>query len=539
MRDEFENILKERIGGQEAQAPDVFSQILAQRTPFHIFKNKLYLNRYRILGAAAILVIIALFLLPNTRDEVINPTDKEYNVENNSLNQGNAIDEISSTEIVQDSKNQSRNEDIVESEYSEEGGSVEQTPSTPEANNIVADNSGSSSQANNNFVGADRGSKDSDNTTFKHSSEDASPIERMVTPEVDDTSFDNVVKTENSQADESNPENTEKVTNPIVNDVNGDSDENKGVVRDQSAAKDAVEDGDSDIIEAVTEDVPADSDENFSQSDEVIASEDNDESGNDESEEGLIDIESTTTDIPAPNNAPIKNFSIQLSGGPFVGDRVLKGDYDSRKLRDETEKRQIAYSFGAVLNKEFGNHFEFFTGFEYTQRNEEMTHAHSSTSLEEIIQTKRVKVLDPIEGEKWIDVEYSEWVEKEIEHKFNSQNMYKRVVVPVGLRYNLYKNRWSFGPSMALGLQVWNKNTGSIMVSNLEVESLEEGSFGTNPMSLETRIAFGGTYRLNQRLSLLVEPSMKYFINPVSGSSYVLKQQDYGIDIDFGLKFKF
>jgi len=522
MRDEFEKLVQDKISGHEVQAPDVFSQIVAKRTPLHIFKNKLFLNRYKILGAAAIIMAILLFVFPIDKKGL-----GEHGLDGNFIT--NTIPE--STESADDNINiDSRNQDDIVQEDMDNA-SVQENPVVA---NIPSESANSNieneifERTESDKIKGDETSGDINSEFVEDNNADAS--DATATP-----GNEGIVNGNSGQAEDQNQVSPE---NPVV----------------KSEDSGTGEDSDSEVS-PFKEDIPseeevdgANDDAPSSESAEDIAQEINDDSDSDKSVEiaNAEDVNTTSetaepsiNDDPDLQNLPIKKASVLISGGVSFAGRDLSNGSDLKALRNQSERNLMSFNFGAVLNYEISKNLEFFSGLEYSDRREEMRHQSTNKFMAEEVKTKRVKVIDPVEGEKWIDVDYKEWVEKTEVEQMASNNSYKRIVVPIGLRYNIYKNQFSFSPFVAGGIQVYQKYDGNILKSAKEMESLSHGSFGAEIGQIEAKLGLDAAYRLNQRLSIIVQPSVKYFLNPVNGPSYILRQRDKALDVDLGIKYNF
>lgn len=515
MRDEFEKILGDALRDTEAQAPDLFDAIAARRTPLHKFRNKLWLNRYRLMGAAAlILAALTWFLVsdvnnPDQNGMVDTPAHQE-NVHGVAPGKrpeaSNAFDQQRDVAMITDEVDESITNDRTD------------------------------------FSELDRANEQESNDDIYRG--DDVTEETQVVAEIENSPSSSRNDISSDQAFDGQTDPTESVvTDPIVSDSNegqeaeGQEDEDQIAVEENEGAQfefwtykknnediesaEGAEDVES-AQEIVSEVETPNTEEAVSSFETVDAKDDSENSGNE-------------IELPTP---PIKRFSMQLEAGPMFGDRTLNGDRSIIDQRNWSETAQWSTVAGFKFNYELNTNLEVFAGFTYAERKELMKHQQVDNVTEAVTKTVDVVVIDPVEGERIEQIEVSSMEEREVVTETKADNSYQRILVPVGLRYNFFiKRAWSVSPSVETAVQLWNRNSGLVLGANGETVALSSPEFSRT--SVQARVGTALGYRFNGRSSLFIEPGYSTFINPVNSAKYPLKQRDFAIDCRIGWKVNF
>jgi len=71
----FEHQVKDLLYNHEEAAPNVMNNVFEKRTPLYVFRNKLILNKYKLIAAAALIGALAFLVNYNLdRSEIAEPT---------------------------------------------------------------------------------------------------------------------------------------------------------------------------------------------------------------------------------------------------------------------------------------------------------------------------------------------------------------------------------------------------------------------------------------------------------------------------------
>jgi len=515
MRDEFEKILGDALRDAEAQAPDLFDAIAARRTPLHKFRNKLWLNRYRLMGAAALIVAALTWFLMSEGDHtdqnglVDSPVPQE-NVQGVAPEKGfdasGAFDEqrdfTETTEEVDTHIDDQTDADPVGSAEAREFVSSSDGQIDTQQDQVIAEVDAPDSPTNDDISSDQVFDEEIDQTI----SEESAPI----------------VSDDNEAQEAEDQEDATEVDEAEIEEAPSESETFNSNNKDVESAQGAEGEGSSkDIVS--DENAPEMEDQEVDASEEIVeATDDSDNNGSD-------------IELPTP---PIRHFSMQLEAGPMIGNRILNGDRSIIDQRNAAETAQWSTVAGLKFNYELNTNLEVFAGFTYTERKERMQHKQVETITEQVTKTVDVVVIDPVEGERIEQVQVTSLEDRDVVTETQSDNSYERVVLPVGLRYNFFiKRSWNISPSVETAVQLWNRNSGLVLGANGETIALSSPAFSRT--SVQARIGTAVGYRFNGRNSLFIEPGYSTFINPVNSAKYPLKQRDFAIDFRIGWKVNF
>jgi hypothetical protein len=71
----FEHQVKDLLYNHEEAAPNVMNNVFEKRTPLYVFRNKLILNKYKLIAAAALIGVLAFLANYNlNRSEIVEPS---------------------------------------------------------------------------------------------------------------------------------------------------------------------------------------------------------------------------------------------------------------------------------------------------------------------------------------------------------------------------------------------------------------------------------------------------------------------------------
>lgn len=521
MRDEFDKILGDALRETEVQAPDLFDAIAARRTPAHLLRNKLWLNRYRLMGAAVILAgALTWFLISDRGVEPNGATDESAR---SGQLQGIAAEQTPAGQI-ETTAEQYASVDEAETGSTEFENAGETATAADQTSN-----------SENEFV---RDQADASTETQDPAITSSEPVVSDETPAVTENENEDIENDEHNVAENDGTDRAGgsideqpeiRNGNSEIAEENGDGAqfESWTFKKDEQADVPSV-DGASEAEE--TEDAIAEVIPEVDQPIEDVVAQNPDEEQIEEEKQSENAI-----DLPTP---PIKPFSIQIEAGPSYAYRTLNGERSLVDMRNAAEAVKASSVFGVKFNYELGTNWETFAGLTYTSRSEAMNHTDVNTVTEEVVKTVDVVVIDPVEGARTEQVQIRTTENREVSTKTNSTNTYQRLLVPVGLRYNFFLGeRWNLSPSLEGAVQVWNRNSGLVLGADGEMVDLASSQF--NSMSVQARLGGAVGVRINARNSLIIEPGISTFVNPVNTTEYPLRQRDFAIDFRFGWKVNF
>ena len=125
-------------------------------------------------------------------------------------------------------------------------------------------------------------------------------------------------------------------------------------------------------------------------------------------------------------------------------------------------------------------------------------------------------------------------------------NKYKFTDIPVLLTYEVNLSDFVLSFNGGLGFNISTQSTGQVysndQMSLLDLSSAvnESGSEKIYKSKVGMSIigGFGLNYKINRRIMLLVEPSMRYYLSPITSDSYVLKQKYLQLGILTGFRYR-
>ncbi len=225
----------------------------------------------------------------------------------------------------------------------------------------------------------------------------------------------------------------------------------------------------------------------------------------------------------------------------YVMRRFSKNLDESEKLlaaRDSVEKTQYAVSTGVRASMVFGNGLTVRTGFVFNQINER---AHFDSLGVGSITTTYKEVILPNGLRDTVNTIIT--VVDGIFRK-NRRNHYRSLDIPLQIGYEMpLKNGWtfSFNGGVNVNITAWQK--ADIVGADLRQSTVSSGINAPNPV-FRTRLGMSLTgsvaaYRqLLSGLELVIEPSIRYGLQPITRTDYALKQQYSTAGLIIGLRLR-
>ncbi len=221
--------------------------------------------------------------------------------------------------------------------------------------------------------------------------------------------------------------------------------------------------------------------------------------------------------------------------------RTLKTNLpESEKLlaaRDSNEKVQYAVSTGVRGAVVFGNGISLRTGLVFNQMNERVQ--FDSFGIGGIKTTYDVRIVNGKPDTVSITTVITDGIFRKTRY-----NYYRSIDIPLQIGYQKQmKNGWILGLNGGVNFNVTAWRKADIFGKNLEKQTVSSGINEENPVfrnqlgiSLVGSIA---AYRqLTRRLELMIEPSVRYGLQPITRSDYALKQQYSTAGLIVGLRLR-
>ena len=221
--------------------------------------------------------------------------------------------------------------------------------------------------------------------------------------------------------------------------------------------------------------------------------------------------------------------------------RFSKNLDESEKLlaaRDSVEQTQYAVSTGVRASMVLGNGWAVRTGLVFNQINER---AHFDSLGVGSITTTYKEVILPNGLRDTVNTIIT--VVDGIFRK-NRRNHYRSLDIPLQIGYEMpLKNGWtfSFNGGVNVNITAWQK--ADIVGADLRQSMVSSGINAPNPV-FRTRLGMSLTgsvaaYRqLLSGLELVIEPSIRYGLQPITRTDYALKQQYSTAGLIVGLRLR-
>ncbi len=501
MKGNFEDKIKDLVYNHTESAPDVMDKVFEKRTPLYVFRNKLVLHKYKLIAASLGLAFL-LFMFNIGGDQgtqIPNDQQTTQQIDADKLNSGQ-IDQ----ETTQMKHDDNKGRPILDGSSNHNQGSAEEPLYT---------NTDASSNVQND--GADQ-------------------------PEISDV----VIETQQEPTSGSDDGHvTPSIENDVVqNDVVQDIEEDQPIEIEKPplevAVEDVVEENVNQTgIEETKDDVIAEV--NVDQDQDVI-----DQSVEPDDTESEVVVDHATENgndefLPAK---PINRWSIGVAYGVGIGNRSFdnsNGEQERSILaRNESEKQRISSSAEITLNFKATSNIEIYSGVSYFNRRESMNYEKEVSKTHENITSQKVTEYHPVYGPREITLYDTTYQTVTVKNNLGSNNSYKHVSVPLGIRYTLYKKNIGFYLSGNVGLEVLTKTSGSVLDGDYNEVSLDN-NFARTTLGTTMGIGAGVSYLLNDRFTALFEPRATIYLSPINKTSYPLNQWDQGYSLTIGLKYGF
>lgn len=494
--DEFEKGIKDLLHDHHEAAPDVLGNIFEKRTPLYILKNKLLLNKYKLI-AAAVVTGAVIWLWPfnsnqNVDNDVVETTEttqsQDYVVNeksaNTSISEDNAVESVVSTTT---SKSTKSDEESAAIDYNAIDAGLDISEKTSISNRIKPQ------QQDNPRVAevSDVSSNDAKSALPTNQNNQTSDVkdgeDSVVTSEVAD-----------------NPPNTETNSVKPVPKLTDKQGNNQNELKEEIATIEEMESKES---------APASS---------------------------MDDNAGSSNDYELPVVKPSK-LSVSLRTGPGLGGRTLEGDGEAQSTnkivnRIESEKQVVSLATTARLHYQVSGNLEVYTGIDYFNRRERMTFDKDIPFSETTVRSKTVIKQHPVLGPQQVTVYDTSTTTGLRNKQASSLNKYTHVSLPLGVQLTLYANN-KLGVYMSAdgGLEVFTRSKG--FIADDQWNTIELGkAYDRTSIGYTFGWGAGASYLLTNRLSAMAGIRGTYFLTPVSENRNVL-QSDYGYGLLLGLKF--
>lgn len=492
----FENKVKDLLYDHQEAAPDVLGKVFQKRTPLYILRNKLILNKYKLLAASiAVGFFIGLFSLFNDLfqddNNVVDNTGTESTITQPSQKSENAdVTDYTDNKIQAEESNDNSN---AASPLNKMDKAVSNM-----LNDTRKPNTGLSTNSTNN------GSIVSTNDD----SPKATPIYNIdVKPGNSDEATNDLNNVKGQQV-ASADQNSEKATDSKNITTDAEPQNNISEVEDKGA-----------IVKDDRNPSEIETSSNVNEADQTQ------EPGNGE-------------EFELPKTLPSK-WSISFGAGLGLGNRDLESkDASSMIVRNQSEKQSLSYSTELMLNYAATEQLDVFIGANLFKRRESMVYEYPYTVTNQNITSKVVIQQHPVFGPRPVTVYDTTYTTEDKLNSGSSNNVYNHITVPLGLRYTLqYNERLGISMSLSGGLEVVTSAKGMVLDGAYNEISLSN-SYNKPAFGKVLGCGIGLSYKMNENWSLLFEPRGMWYLSPSSIDGTNVNQWEQGYNAMFGLKFR-
>jgi len=496
MSKNFDNLIQE-IYHNEESAPDVMGNIYEKRTAWYVFRNRLFIQRYKLSGAALLLVFTAGLLW-----FVWSPSQKEV--------------EMTVTPIQVESSPSDNTAGIVKND-------AEALDNMKEKSN---------DQAVDPVAAEDH---------IRPNTPSNSPQEYEAPIQVDDISVSDVMRRRIQRMRDSHSDGANSMGNS-----------NLGSAGDGKSAGDGEGDKQADKVEEIatnpatpvdledtklTNDPPVEDDER-----QIVTADEADKKANEPAETKKDQEDQLNNDQILPEHPPIRKWSLSAGYGASSAYRKLDQNQNMElaNLRDRSESKFYSHEAFINFNLELGQHVELYTGINYLNRRERMEFTSVENYTIRNITENEVVAVHPLLPPRTFILFDTSYTQISTSKNLQSTNTYTYYTLPIGLRYTWYQNKLGVYASADAAIQLAAQNNGSILTVGAVEQDLSSSDFNRRKkLGATAGGSFGVSYLFDERITGLIGWKGTYFLTPVNGSRYLLDQRDYSSSLMVGVKYHF
>lgn len=512
----FEHQVKDLLYNHKEKAPNVMSNVFEKRTPLYVFKNRLLLHKYKLVAAGLVIGIVAIYL------GLTNPLDNKQNAEDQNQ---------SSQELVQ----------------------IDQSTTKENSSKGIADEADINKTSNS--VTQHQSKEDPDVKVI-----DQERINHLPEPSTNDV--------QNGTSDHSEGDLPAKIIEMLAKMKSGKDGAGQGSSPDKEYGDPRFSSTDKEKADHEGAYNASEVDEAVSNQTDIAASNKNDEVAENETDEAIeivkpaeetkkdiIDIEKTIADntdsasgeeldagigdedfgLPKTNQ---RKMSLSFSTIVGSGTRFLDqgGDLATVVVRDNTESNALSYGGELLFNYKLHDNVDAFVGLGYFNRREKMVYQNNYQVTDADITSKKVIEYHPVFGTREVTVYDTSYTTRDVQTNGDAKNNYKHVYVPLGLRFTVYDKKFGIHMSVNGGLEVMTKSSGTILNDQYQEVMLGK-DFSRTSFGGMLGAGFGASFIVNDRINILTEYRVNYFMSPTNGDKYPIRQQDLGHGLMIGLKY--
>ncbi len=254
-----------------------------------------------------------------------------------------------------------------------------------------------------------------------------------------------------------------------------------------------------------------------------------------------INFEKPEIPCPTYEGPGDSHWFVEAYAAPNVVSRSIKSsatasNYASK--RDSTESGMLSFSAGFRIGKQFGDHFSFKTGLNYSQINE--TFKLNSITERRTITVITVRTITLSNGST-IQVSDTSLLEQFGTRNVNSYNSYSSLDLPLILGYGFDLGTWRVNLNVGamFNMKAWNSgDIRSLDTLNGGIISLQNSGYYKTSFGVGWFGSVAFLKPIGDRLSLMIEPYMHLQPNNMvkDGLPFTHTYQTTGVNI--GLRYR-
>ncbi len=240
---------------------------------------------------------------------------------------------------------------------------------------------------------------------------------------------------------------------------------------------------------------------------------------------------------------PRWSFDVLLT--PMLTGAISKANdpvYDSIvDPKNKQDKNQLDFSVGGMLNYSILPRLTISSGIIYSRYSEKYKFESSQTIDKSYPDSTTFIVTPPDSNGQGGKDTTIYFINSDVETKKYSStkiDRYTFLSIPITISYSIL-DKQKFAVSTTLGLKVNLLLNGITYIRNAANTALVEESSGYNKISISYMAAMGMEYKLNTKLSVLVQPAINFNMSSVFSKNSAISQKPYSYGLNVGLRYRF
>jgi ABC-type antimicrobial peptide transport system permease subunit len=184
-------------------------------------------------------------------------------------------------------------------------------------------------------------------------------------------------------------------------------------------------------------------------------------------------------------------------------------------------------------------HWELESGLQLMQRRENLNYNYDYTTLDQSLKITDVKIYHPNLDPKYVQVVDTVYQIRTQNVNRNQNNTYTYLSIPLIARYNFYfPKAWSVNAAAGLLTDVYQTNKGAVMANTRESVAINSIAKSTQ-FNQRILVSAGVKLKASEHWSILAEPVAIFGVNNMMTPGYSLKQKEFGLMFNTGLRYNF